>query len=86
MPRERGFFEVSTMVESIAHVLGVLHHSGRVHRDLKPENVLYLMQSTEWRLLDLGIATNIGAAFLAAGLAAEGAVVHAGSLTIKSER
>jgi serine/threonine protein kinase len=49
------------MVESIARVLGVLHRSGRVHRDLKPENVLYLLQSTDWRLLDLGIATNIGA-------------------------
>ena len=50
------------MVESLASVLHVLHSAGRVHRDLKPENVLYLMQSTEWRLLDLGIATQIGAA------------------------
>jgi serine/threonine protein kinase len=59
--RERNFFEVSTMVDSVAHLLHGLHASGRVHRDLKPENVLYLLHSTEWRLLDLGIAARIGA-------------------------
>ena len=49
------------MVEALARLLVTLHGSGRVHRDLKPANVLYLLQSTQWRLLDLGIAGQIGA-------------------------
>ena len=57
----RGFFEVSVMVEHIARLLHTLHAAERVHRDLKPANVLYMLQSTQWRLLDLGIAGSAGA-------------------------
>jgi hypothetical protein len=59
--RERGYGEVLTMVECLSRLLDVLHRSGRVHRDLKPLNVLYLLQSTQWKLLDLGIVANVGA-------------------------
>ena len=59
--RARSFFEVSALVDSLAALLATLHGSNRVHRDLTPQNVLYLMQSTEWRLLDVGICETIGA-------------------------
>lgn len=63
--QERSFGEILGLVERLAHLLNVLHASQRVHRDLKPANVLYLLQSTQWRLLDLGIAAKIGACFKA---------------------
>ena len=62
--QERSFGEIMSMVEHLAHLLNVLHTSGRVHRDLKPLNILYLLQSTQWRLLDLGIAAKVGASLL----------------------
>jgi serine/threonine protein kinase len=58
--RERDFFDVSLMVERLARLLDTLHSAGLVHRDLKGDNVLYLLHSTTWRLLDLGIAAQIG--------------------------
>jgi serine/threonine protein kinase len=63
--QERGYGEVLTMIESVARLLAVLHGSGRVHRDLKPDNLLYMLQSTKWRLLDFGIVCNIGAPCIA---------------------
>ena len=60
MPLTAGFFEIIVMVERLTELLQTLHSSGRVHRDLKPANVLYLLNSTQWRLLDLGIVANVG--------------------------
>lgn len=48
------------MAESVAKQLDIMHHAGYVHRDLKPENVLYLINTTQWRLLDLGIVARVG--------------------------
>lgn len=59
--QRRNYGEVLSMVENVARLLAVLHESGRVHRDLKPDNVLYLLQSTKWCLLDLGIVAPAGA-------------------------
>jgi serine/threonine protein kinase len=53
------------MIERLAQLLVVLHSSSRVHRDLKPDNVLYLLGSTQWRLLDRGIAASVGALYFA---------------------
>ena len=52
--------QVSAMVEAVAELLAQLHASGCAHRDLKPDNVLYLLNSAQWRLLDMGIAGPIG--------------------------
>ena len=57
----RGFGEVYTMMESLAKLLKTLHDNGIVHRDVKPGNTLYLVNSAQWRLLDVGIAAPIGA-------------------------
>jgi serine/threonine protein kinase len=59
--RPRGYGEVLTMVESLARMLATLHAAELVHRDLKPDNALYLLQSAQWRLLDLGIVARAGA-------------------------
>jgi serine/threonine protein kinase len=59
--QERNYFEIATMVENTVRLLATLHGAGLAHRDLKPDNVLYLLQSTKWRLLDLGIVARIGA-------------------------
>ena len=56
----RNFFEVTTMVEALARLLDGLHCAGFVHRDIKPDNAILLIQSTKWRLLDLGIVARIG--------------------------
>jgi serine/threonine protein kinase len=58
--QKRGFFEVVNMAESVAKQLDIMHQAGYVHRDLKPENVLYLINTTQWRLLDLGIVARVG--------------------------
>jgi serine/threonine protein kinase len=58
--QSRGFFEVINMAESVAKQLDIMHHAGYVHRDLKPENVLYMMNTSQWRLLDLGIVARKG--------------------------
>ena len=60
LDEERNFFEVITMVEALARLLGSLHAAGYVHRDVKPENIVLLMQSTKWRMLDLGICARVG--------------------------
>ena len=57
--------ESIVMVEALAELLATLHCAGRVHRDLKPANVLWLTSSMVWRLLDMGIVADIGAAPLA---------------------
>ena len=58
--QERSFFEVSTMVESLARLLALLHQANYCHRDLKPSNALILMKDAKWKLLDLGIAKQTG--------------------------
>jgi serine/threonine protein kinase len=60
LQEDRNFFEVTTMVEALARLLDSLHAAGYVHRDVKPDNVVLLMQSTKWRMLDLGICARIG--------------------------
>ena len=61
--RERGLGEVATMVDGIAKLLAGIHAAGLVHRDIKPANTLYLLKSTTWKLLDVGILARSGAAF-----------------------
>lgn len=51
-----------SLVESLARMLAQLHASGRVHRDLKPDNTLFLLHTTQWRLLDFGVVASAGAA------------------------
>jgi serine/threonine protein kinase len=62
--QEERSFDVSAMVEALAQLLARLHAAGYVHRDVKPANVVLLMQSTKWRMLDLGICARIGASSL----------------------
>ena len=38
-----------------------LAHQSANRVPVATENVLYLLQSTEWRMIDLGVATDIGA-------------------------
>lgn len=64
LDEDRNFFEVTAMVEALARLLSSLHAAGYVHRDVKPDNVVLLMQSTKWRMLDLGICTRIGTCFM----------------------
>ena len=59
--RLRNYGEVLGMIESLARLLTILHSAGCVHRDLKPDNVLLLLESTEWKLIDLGIVARAGA-------------------------
>jgi eukaryotic-like serine/threonine-protein kinase len=56
----RNFFEVTFMVKALACLLDALHRLGLVHRDVKPDNAILLIQSTKWRLLDLGIVARAG--------------------------
>jgi hypothetical protein len=48
------------MAAEVLELLALLHQSGSVHRDLKPENVLFIFHTQQWRLLDFGIAANVG--------------------------
>jgi serine/threonine protein kinase len=74
--RHRTYFDVASMVERLAQLLHTLHASGRVHRDLKPDNVLYLLQSTQWRLIDLGIAASSGALAIIVSMRASSCANH----------
>ena len=61
MRQPRGHLEVAVMVQALAALLARLHGAQRVHRDVKPDNALYMLQTTQWRLLDMGIAAPAGA-------------------------
>ena len=61
---KRGFHMVLHMFHDLAECLEIVHRSGRVHRDMKPGNVLLMLHSQCWRLLDFGIAAEIGAVLL----------------------
>ena len=52
---------ILSMFKDLAVLLATLHGAGQVHRDLKPENILSMLQSQEWKLIDFGIAAQIGA-------------------------
>ena len=59
--QQRSSFSVALMVEELGKLLAGLHDAGLVHRDIKPDNALYLLNSTTWRLLDVGIVAKAGA-------------------------
>lgn len=63
MAEERSFFDTLSMVEAVTRLLATLHAAGYVHRDVKPDNIVLLLQSTKWRMLDLGICARIGALY-----------------------
>ena len=48
------------MMDELGKLLAGLHDAGLVHRDIKPDNALYLLNSTTWRLLDVGIVAKAG--------------------------
>jgi serine/threonine protein kinase len=57
---------VLAMAGEVLELLSTLHKHGFVHRDLKPENILFVFHSQQWRLLDFGIASPVGADFVLA--------------------
>ena len=59
--RQRTAASVVLMMEEVGKLLAGLHDAGLVHRDIKPGNTLYLLRSTTWRLLDVGIVAKAGA-------------------------
>jgi serine/threonine protein kinase len=52
------------MLHDLSECLDIVHKFGQVHRDLKPGNALLMLQSQCWRLIDFGIAAEIGACSL----------------------
>jgi hypothetical protein len=60
--RPRTYTDVLALVDSLAQLLRTLHGSGRVHCNLTPDGVVLLQHSNKWRLLDLELVANAGAA------------------------
>ena len=48
------------MFHDLASCLAIVHRAGRVHRDIKPDNCMLMTGAQCWRLIDYGIAANIG--------------------------
>jgi serine/threonine protein kinase len=48
------------MLHDLSECLAIVHKFGQVHRDLKPGNALLMLHSQCWRLIDFGIAAEIG--------------------------
>ena len=57
----RTYGELHAVIENVAALLAQLHGAGVVHRNIKAGNLIYMLYSTCWRLLNMGIVAREGA-------------------------
>src|SRR5688500_18805582 len=60
--RELSDYDIVRIARDVAEALAVAHERGIVHRDVKPDNVMVMVSEKRVKVLDFGIAKQVGAA------------------------